>query len=415
MTDNSDALISAGKESTIDAQKRLVDQQIDSFLSSIDLEDADPGSIWARQFELGLAWVHFPVGLGGLGLSPALIDYVSSSLGSFGVPSNFIQNPIGIGMGAPTLLTYSPNHLAPRLLKPMFRCDEIWCQLFSEPGAGSDVAAISTKAVLDGEQWVVSGQKVWTTLAHVAKWGMLLTRTDPSLPKHSGMTYFIVDMESPGIEVRPLRQITGEAEFNEVYFDEVRIPDQFRLGEINGGWRVAITTLMNERTALGGSTAQRGSGSISDAINTWQQCQTHLPAHRDKLVQLWIEAEVNRLTNIRASQLRQAGNPGAEGSVTKLASAELNKKIYDFCVSLLDAEGLLYSSYQMKRPEVVGLSSTGKPTDITRAFLRSRANSIEGGTSEIMKNILAERILGLPGEPRLDKEGPFNQKSQFKG
>lgn len=411
MDNITDATLPA-RDLTLQEQKLFVDSRITALVESLDPKSTSPKSIWERQYKLGLAWVHFPVGLGGLGFSPALIDYVSSSLRELNVPSNFLQNPIGIGMGAPTLISYSPDKLAPQMLRPMFTCDEIWCQLFSEPGAGSDVAAISTKAVRDGDEWIVNGQKVWTTLAHVAKWGMLLARTDPTLPKHSGMTYFIIDMESPGVDVRPLRQITGEAEFNEVYFDEVRIADHFRLGEVNNGWRVAVTTLMNERTSLGGTTGERGSGPIRDAIDTWNNIESHLPSLRDRLVQLWIEAEVNRLTNIRASQLRQLGNPGPEGSVTKLASAELNKKIYDFCESLLGAQGLLYSSYEMKRPEFVGLSTNNGPTDIAKAFLRSRANSIEGGTSEIMKNILAERVLGLPGEPRLDKDKPFNQQQR---
>jgi len=280
----------------------------------------------------------------------------------------------------------------------------VWCQLFSEPGAGSDVAGLSCRAVRDGDEWIVNGQKVWTTLAHRAKWGMLVARSDPEQPKHKGLTYFVVDMEAPGVEVRPLRQMTGEAEFNEVYFTDVRIPDEERLGDVGDGWRVSLTTLMNERVSIGGAIAPQGSGPIAAAVDIWKKRGDKDQALLDKLVKLWIEAEVNRLTNIRASQNRQKGTPGPEGSTGKLAFAELNKKIYEFCMNLLGPEGMLYGSYEMKRPE----TAMGFET-IHKAFLRSRANSIEGGTSEIMRNILGERVLGLPGDVRTDKEPPWSQ------
>lgn len=395
--------MSVNAQSSLEEQKRLIDSKINALLDKFDMQTTEPAELWKAQYDLGLAWIHFPVGLGGLSLSPVLLDYVADSLYNSRVPSNFTRNPIGIGMAAPTLLTWASRELAQLLLPPLFSCEEIWCQLFSEPGAGSDVASVSTKATRYDDQWIINGQKVWTTLAHVARWGMLLARSDSSGAKHSGLTYFVVDMHSPGIEVRPLRQLTGEAEFNEVYFTDVQIPDSFRLGEVNGGWKVAITTLMNERSALGGHISEQGHGPIDDALKLYKKSNHRLPSQRDKLIQLWIEAEVTRLTAIRASQMRIAGNPGPEGSVTKLASAELNKKIYDFCYSLLGAEAILYSGYQMRRPETAGIERSETETDIAKAYLRSRANSIEGGTSEIMRNILGERILGLPGEPRVDK------------
>ena len=395
--------MSVNAQSSIEEQKRLIDSKINALLDKFDMQTTEPAELWKAQYDLGLAWIHFPVGLGGLSLSPVLLDYVADSLYNSRVPSNFTRNPIGIGMAAPTLLTWASRELAQLLLPPLFSCEEIWCQLFSEPGAGSDVASVSTKATRYDDQWIINGQKVWTTLAHVARWGMLLARSDSSGAKHSGLTYFVVDMHSPGIEVRPLRQLTGEAEFNEVYFTDVQIPDSFRLGEVNGGWKVAITTLMNERSALGGHISEQGHGPIDDALKLYKKSNHRLPSQRDELIQLWIEAEVTRLTAIRASQMRIAGNPGPEGSVTKLASAELNKKIYDFCYSLLGAEAILYSGYQMRRPETAGIERSETETDIAKAYLRSRANSIEGGTSEIMRNILGERVLGLPGEPRVDK------------
>ena len=266
----------------------------------------------------------------------------------------------------------------------------------------------SPRAVRDGDEWVINGQKVWTTLAHLSRWGMLVARTDPEQPKHKGLTYFVVDMHAPGVDVRPLRQITGDAEFNEVYFTDVKIPDEERLGDVGDGWRVSLTTLMNERVSIGGNIAPRGSGPIAAALEIWRgrDDKTSPPAValRDRLVAAWTEAEVLRLTNIRASQNRQTGVPGPEGSTGKLHFAELNKKIYELCIDLMGPTGMLFHSYEMRRPETAMDSST-----VQQAFLRSRANSIEGGTSEIMRNILGERVLGLPGDIRTDKVLPWSQ------
>ncbi|TAN23166.1 MAG: acyl-CoA dehydrogenase [Actinomycetota bacterium] len=383
---------------------KLVEDQIGLLLERFPASSMPDKEFWSAQYDLGLAWVHFPLGLGGLGVSPSFQEIVESRLRESGAPSNFLINPIGIGMGAPTLAAFAPVELAQKLLKPIFTGDEIWCQLFSEPGAGSDVASVKTSAVKDGDEWIINGQKVWTTLAHVAKWGMLLTRTDTTLPKHAGMTYFILDMHAQGVEIRPLRQMTGDSEFNEVYLTDVRIPDSYRIGNIGQGWKVAITTLMNERVSLGGTTAGRESGSIGDAVRLWRTLQVKIPSDRDRLMQLWIEAEVSRLTNIRASQQRLAGTPGPEGSVGKLVSAELNKKVYEFCINILGARGLTYSSYEMKRPESIKIELEDGSLDFQKMFLRSRANTIEGGTSEIMKNILGERVLGLPREPSSDSD-----------
>ncbi len=252
-----------------------VNSRIDQLLDEFPPASTTPETFWGAQYDLGLAWVHFPEGLGGLGYSPALNEIVAMRLRGAGAPNSFVRNPIGIGMGAPTLLTHAPRELASRLLRPMFTCEDIWCQLFSEPNAGSDVASLATKAERDGDEWVINGQKVWTTLAHVSNWGMLVARTDPTVPKHGGMTYFVVDMRSPGVDVRPLRQMTGEAEFNEVYFDNVRIPDSQRLGDVGRGWNVAITTLMNERVSIGGNVVSRGSGAISEALKVWKGREKH--------------------------------------------------------------------------------------------------------------------------------------------
>ena len=347
--------------------------------------------------------MHFPQGYGGLGITPKLQELVNNELRTAGAPSNFARNPIGIGMGAPVVLTHGSEEQKQRYLRPNFACEEIWCQLFSEPGAGSDVASLSTRAVRDGDEWVVNGQKVWTTLAHMSRWGMLVARTDPEQPKHKGLTYFVVDMHVPGVEVRPLRQITGEAEFNEVYFTDARIPDAERLGDVGDGWRVALTTLMNERVALSGGAPARGAGTINEAVKLWQESPRKDPAIKDRLMKLWVEAEAIRLTGIRGHQLRTVGVPGPEGSTGKLAGAEMNKKIYELCIDIMGMDGTLYDSYEMLRPEEANLGFG----DVRKAFLRSRANSIEGGTSEIMRNILGERVLGLPGDIRVDKERPW--------
>jgi len=260
--------------------------------------------------------------------------------------------------------------------------------------------------VRDGDEWVVNGQKVWTTLAHLARFGIVLVRTDPEKVKHKGMTMFVLDMHAPGVEVRPLVQATGEAEFNEVYMTDVRIPDAERLGDTGEGWHVSLTTLMNERVSIGGQVNPRGSGVIAVAMNEWKRNPQRQDAvTRDALTRLWVDAEVNRLTNWRASQRRVKGTPGPEGSVGKLAMAGLNQRIMSFVMDLMGPDALLYpAGYTMERPRTaMDLSNPQK------AFLRVQANSIEGGTTSIMKNILGERVLGLPGEPRLDKDRPWSE------
>jgi alkylation response protein AidB-like acyl-CoA dehydrogenase len=388
---------------TVGNDEQLVTELTDRLLADNPPATTKPRDFLGAQFDLGLAWVHFPSGDGGLGVSPRLQEVVTTRLRAAKAPSAGPRNPIGFGMGAPTVVTHGSEAQRRRYLRPLFTGEEVWCQLFSEPGAGSDVASLATRAVRDGDEWVVNGQKVWTTVAHLARWGMLVARTDPEAPKHRGLTYFVVDMHAPGVEVRPLRQITGEAEFNEVYFTDARIPDAERLGGVGEGWHVSLTTLMNERVSIGGGVTPQGAGPIAEAVRLWKE-RGGGPVLRDRLADLWIKVETARLTNIRASQNRKLGTPGPEGSVGKLASAELNKQVYELCIDLMGVEGTLYGSYEMVRPELVGFSA-----DVRKSFLRSRANSIEGGTSEVMRNILGERVLGLPGEPRVDKDVPWSQ------
>ncbi|MEN9504276.1 MAG: hypothetical protein RI958_202 [Actinomycetota bacterium] len=391
-----------------DADLARVEAAIDELLRTCDPTQVDDVTFRGARFDAGLAWVHFPEGHGGLGARPDLNRLVEERVRKAGAapqdPSTFF-----IALAGPTIVTHGSDEVKRRFLRPMFTGQERWCQLFSEPGAGSDFAGLGTRAVRDGDEWIVNGQKVWNTLAHLADWGMLVARTDTEQPKHKGMTYFALDMRAPGVEVRPLRQITGEAEFNEVYMTDARVPDAHRVGEVGEGWRAALTTLMNERSAIGTGGSGRRRGPIDVALEIWNDLpvEQRSPAKRDRLMRLWCESETQRLTNQRAAQRAKAGNPGPEMSIAKLAMSTFNKTVTDFCVDLLGADGLIGYDYTFRRPE--SLSVDGMDHGIRYSFLRARANSIEGGTSEIMRNILGEQVLGLPGEPRVDKDLPWSK------
>jgi alkylation response protein AidB-like acyl-CoA dehydrogenase len=313
-------------------------------------------------------------------------------------------------LAAPTILAYGTSDQKRRFLRPLWTGEVVWCQVFSEPGAGSDLAALGTRAVRqDDGDWIVDGQKVWTSSAHVARWAILIARTDPGVPKHAGITYFLCDMTDPGVEVRPLRQITGEAEFNEVFLTGVRIPDSRRLGEVGDGWRVAQTTLNNERVAIGGMRLPREGGMIGPVSRTWRE-RPELRTHdlHQRLLKLWVESEAARLTAERLRQQLALGQPGPEGAGMKLAFARLNQEISGLEVELRGEEGLLYDDWTMRRPELVDF--TGR--DAGYRYLRSKGNSIEGGTSEVLLNIVAERVLGLPAEPRTDKDVAWKDLSR---
>jgi len=379
-----------------------IDALIDELLAECPLPATPMPEFLGTQFDRGLAWVHFPTGHGGLGLSPKHQTHINSRLFAAGAANPFFLNPMGYGMCGPTVVEWGSDDQRSRYLRPLFTANEMWCQLFSEPGAGSDVAGLSMTAVQDGEEWILNGQKVWTSLAHIAKWGLVIVRTDPTAVKHSGITAFVVDMHAPGVEVRPLRQMTGGAEFNEVYFTDVRVPAAEMLGSPGEGWRVSLTTLMNERTAIGGSTPPRGAGPIAHAVELFNELDdAQQPFYRNRLMELWCEAEAIRLNNLRAAANRRMGSPGPEGSIGKMAGAEHNKRVYEFCMDLLGPQALLYDDYA-SGGEGSGLASISRV-----AFLRSRANTIEGGTAEIMRNILGERVLGLPGDVRVDRDRPW--------
>ncbi len=394
-------------EETITALE--LDGMVDELLAEHPPATTDAATFLGEQFDRGLAWVHFPRGCGGLGGTPADQVRTQRRLLAKGGPMAMFRNVIGYGMVAPTIMSHGTDRQKERYLRPLFTGEEVWCQLFSEPGAGSDVAGLASRAVKDGDEWVVNGQKVWTTLAHLSRFGLLLARTDPDVTKHAGLTMFLVDMHGTGVDVRPLYQLTGEAEFNECFFTDARIPDIDRLGGVGEGWAVANTTLMNERVSIGGNSAPRGSGAVGEAVRLYKErfagaTDARARVLRDEVLQAWVRTECLRLTNERAADARRRGTPGPEGSVAKLAFAEENKRIYSLCVDLMGADGMLYSNnFDLLRPTHTAIGTT----DLRKAFLRSRANSIEGGTSEVMRDILGRRVLGLPGETRTDTGIPW--------
>lgn len=401
-------VVEAPRISDVDAE-REVSALVDDLLEKFPPKTTDTITFLGAQFDRGLGWVHFPVGLGGLGISPKHQKLVNERVSKAGGPNPMFQNPIGYGMCAPTVVAWGSEEQKQRYLRPLFTGEEVWCQLFSEPGAGSDFAGLAARGYQDGDSWVVNGQKVWTSLAHVSRWGLLVVRTDTEAVKHAGLTAFVVDMQAAGVEVRPLRQITGEAEFNEVYFTDTRIPDSEMLGRPGDGWRVSLTTLMNERVSIGGIIPARGSGVIKDLVRVWDALPAERKdaATRDEVMKLWSRAEVLRLTNIRAAQNRRMGDPGPEGSIAKAASADLNKDVLSAAVTLMGPDGMLYGDYTMTQPRFSAFSEGDG--SLQKSFLRSRANSIEGGTTEVMKNILGERVLGLPGDVRVDRDLPWSQ------
>lgn len=415
------------------AGAELVAGRIDQLLAEFPPDRTDRRTFLGAQYDLGLAWVDHPVGLGGLAVSARLQNVVLQRLYEAGAPNARLRNGIGIGHAAPTIVHHGTDEQRASLLRPMFVGDELWCQLFSEPGAGSDLANLSTRAVRDGSEWVIRGQKVWTSLAHVSDKALLLTRTDPTMPKHRGLTYFVLDMTLPGIDVRPLRQLTGDAEFNEVFLNDVVVPDSARVGDVNDGWRVAVTTLTHERDANAATTSPRGSGAIGEAVRLYERAGRPPGELRSRLLRCWCDAEVNRLTSMRVAANRQRDAVGPEGSVGKLASSLVNQRVMDLCADLLGAETLLYASYEIPRVgtdeegamAVAGwladsFEVTAEPVPLTddqlrHAYLRSVANQIEAGSSQIMRNIIGERVLGLPGEPRVDTKVAWGELAQAAG
>ena len=380
-----------------------VDTRVQKFLHAHNPRTEDPRDFLAARYDAGLAWVYFPPGYGGLGLPRTCQAQVDAQLLAAGAPPAGVgKNMIGMGMAAPTIAAFGTAEQKRKFLRPLYIGDHIYCQLFSEPGAGSDLAGLATRAVRDGDDWIVNGQKVWTSLAQHAQMAILIARTDPTVPKHQGLTYFLCDMTVSGVDVRPLRQITGEAEFNEVFLTDVRVPDANRLGPEGGGWKVATTTLNNERVAIGSrSGLPREGGMIGPVARSWRaQPELRNPAMHDELMRLWVDAEVARLSGEWLRQRLAAGQPGPEGAGMKITYARLAQAISGFEIQLNTELGLRYEDWSMRSAELVDLIGR----DPGYRYLRARGNSIEGGTSEILRNTIAERVLGLPGEYRADKD-----------
>jgi alkylation response protein AidB-like acyl-CoA dehydrogenase len=381
--------------------------QVREFLAGHDPASMDRLDFLRARFDAGLAWVHYPPGLGGQGLPRSLQSVVEAEFAAAGAPDNDpARILIGLGMAAPTILAFGTDEQKARWLRPLWTGEEVWCQLFSEPGAGSDLAGLATRAVPDeeGQTWRVNGQKVWTSLAHRARWGLLVARTDPDVPKHAGLTYFACDMTDPGVEVRPLRQLTGEAEFNEVFLTDVTVRDGDRIGAVGEGWRVATGTLMNERIAIGGTALPREGGMVGMVAARWREHpELRTPGLHDRLIRLWADSEIARLSSERLRQQLAAGQPGPEGSAAKIVFARLNQELAALELELSGADGLRYDDWTLRRPETVSFLTRGPGY----RYLRARGNSIEGGTSEILRNIIAERVLGLPAEPRTDTSIPW--------
>ncbi|WP_286927746.1 MULTISPECIES: acyl-CoA dehydrogenase family protein [Aeromicrobium] len=380
--------------------------EVAALLERFDLATVDPVEFLGARFDAGLAWVHFPVGRGGLDRPRDEQQMVEQLLAEAGAPAPDLGlNSIGLGMAAPTLIAFGTPEQQERYLRPLFTCEEVWCQLFSEPGAGSDLAGVATKAVLDGDTWIVNGQKVWTSGAQNAQRAILVARTDPTVVKHAGLSYFVVDMADPGVDVRPLRQITGEAEFNEVFLNDVRVPDADRVGDVGQGWRVATTTLNNERVAIS-SGADREAGQIGIVTERWRtDPSVRSAAEHDRLMSWWVETEVTRLAGERLRQQLAVGQPGPESSAMKLAFAKQAQQVSGFALELDPDAGLQYDDWTMVRTASASFLGRGPGF----RYLRAKGNSIEGGTSEIMRNVVSERVLGLPADHRPDKGVPFNE------
>lgn len=377
--------------------------------AAIFVEHEDEGAyvsqarVWQRRlFEAGWTGLTWPTEYGGRGLGPQHQIIWTQEAGAYDIPTTIFG--IGIGMAGPTILAWGTDEQKERWLEPMLTGEEIWCQLFSEPDAGSDVASVRTRAVRDGDEYVVTGQKVWTSGAHYSRWGMLLARTDPDVPKHAGLTYMIIDMEQPGVRVQPLRQMTGGANFNEVFLDGARVPIENVIGGPGMGWSVAVTTLMNERTSIGALGAL-GGGSAEKAI---EQLLRELGAAaggngmsalmRRRLVDVAIRLKVLQYHSERIiAEMARGEIPTAAGSVAKLALTDLLARFATFGVDVQGPYGTLAGADAL---------AEGRWAD---AFLGYPGMRLAGGTDEIMRNIVAERVLDLPREPRVDRDIPFSE------
>ena len=370
----------------------------DAFRALSPLEQA---KVWQkRKYDAGWACIGWAPEFGGRGASAIEEVIWRQEESQYDLPANFFL--IGQGMIGPTLMAWASDQDKARLLPPLASGEEVWCQLFSEPAGGSDLAALRTRAERDGDDWVINGQKIWTSGAHYSDYGVIVVRTDPTVPKHKGLSYFYVDMKAPGVEIKPIKQLTGDSDFNEVYFTDVRVSDSQRLGEIGQGWQVSLTTLMNERAAIGGSFGQMD---VSLAMSVAAEVEIDgRPALEDAAVRAriadWYVQEAGlKYTGYRSlTALSRGALPGPENSIGKLVGAPKMQAMSSYLMDLLDASGAIADE-----------ALAAKAGIIQRAYMGAPGLRIAGGTDEIMANMIAERVLGLPQEPRLDKGIPFNE------
>ena len=356
--------------------------------------------VWqAKKAEAGYAAITWPTEFGGLGGSPIQSVIYSQEESNFEVPGGFFD--IGLGMCIPTMMAWATKEQNERFVKPALYGEEIWCQLFSEPSAGSDVAGLRTKAERDGDDWIINGQKVWTSGAHYCDYGIIVTRSDPTAPKHKGLTFFFLDMKSPGIEVRPIKQMSGEANFNEVFFTDVRVPDSQRLGDVGEGWKVALTTLMNERLAIG-----QGSGvDYTELLKLARQTELETgPAIKDAnvrehLADWYVETQGLKYTKFRTlTALSKGETPGPESSIGKIVSGPKMQDLASFAMDLQGQGGILQ-----------GDEDAEMNAAFQNQWMWGAGYRIAGGTDEILRNIVSEQVLGLPQDIRVDKKVPFNE------
>ncbi|MFP6815537.1 MAG: acyl-CoA dehydrogenase family protein [Pseudomonadales bacterium] len=353
-----------------------------------------------RKYEGGWACIRWPKEYGGRDATPIQQVILNQEEIRFDVPLSPFT--IGHGMAAPTLMAWATDEQKQRLLPPLASGEEVWCQLFSEPAGGSDLAALRTRAVRDGDDWVINGQKIWTSGAQHSDYGIVVVRTDPTVAKHKGLSYFFLDMHSPGIEIKPIRQISGDSGFNEVYFTDVRIPDSQRLGEVGQGWQVALTTLMNERASIGGSPVRVGFDAIfrlAQKVMIDDRPAIDNGEVRAKLANWYVQESGLKFTGYRSlTALSRGETPGPENSIGKLVSAPKTQDIASFALDLLEASGAIWD------PDLSAEAGLFQET-----YMRVPGSRIAGGTDEIMANIIAERVLGLPQDVRVDKGVPFNE------
>ncbi len=388
---------------TANAPKQYEAELANSSLGRLALTGAnvlDVAKAWQKKkADAGWACLHWPKEYGGRGSSPIERVIWQQEEGVFGKLSRIFI--IGHGMCGPTMMAYASEEHKRRHLPPLASGEKVWCQLFSEPAGGSDVAGLRTRAERDGGDWIINGQKIWTSGAHYSDYGILITRTDPTVPKHKGLTMFFLDMKSKGVEIKPIRQANGQSEFNEVYFTDVRIPDSQRLGAVNDGWNVSLTTLMNERMSIGAAVAT-GFPELFDYCTTLALDDGPAiddRAVRAKLANWAVRASGLKYTAFRAiSALSRGERPGPENSIGKLVAGSMIQEIATYALDLQGAAGV-----------VAGTGDAEVQGKFQAMLLRAPATRVEGGTDEILRNIIAERVLGLPGDIRVDKDVPFNR------